>query len=195
MKLAQFLNISLEPKFADLEVLGVTHDSRQVQSGFVFVAIPGVPLPSRPPLDGHDYIPQALQRGAIAVVGTQPNLELAVPYLSVPDTRAALGDLAASFWDLDWKNAVAYFSNVAANWPSMWDGTMTATERYRVALMRYGDDLYAREQYCDAARQYQLSASIGPLDDTQSQKNANKAYAECFPPTEQTFPTPTVGIP
>jgi UDP-N-acetylmuramoyl-L-alanyl-D-glutamate--2,6-diaminopimelate ligase len=99
MKLAQFLNISLEPKFADLEVLGVTHDSRQVQPGFVFVAIPGVPLPSRPPLDGHDYIPQALERGAIAVVGTRPNLELAVPYLSVPDARVALGDLAASFWD------------------------------------------------------------------------------------------------
>jgi UDP-N-acetylmuramoyl-L-alanyl-D-glutamate--2,6-diaminopimelate ligase len=103
MKLAKFLNTILntvlEPKFADLEVLGITHDSRQVQPGFVFVAIPGVPLPSRPPLDGHDYIPQALERGAIAVVGTRPNLELPVPYLSVPDARAALGDLAASFWD------------------------------------------------------------------------------------------------
>ncbi len=99
MKLAQFLNMSLEPNFADLEVLGVTHDSRQVKPGFVFVAISGVPLPSRPPLDGHDYIPQALERGAIAIVGTQPNLELAVPYLSVPDARAALGDLAAAFWD------------------------------------------------------------------------------------------------
>jgi UDP-N-acetylmuramoyl-L-alanyl-D-glutamate--2,6-diaminopimelate ligase len=104
VKLAQSLNISLEPKFADLEVLGVTHDSRQVQPGFVFVAIPGVPLPSRPPLDGHDYIPQALERGAIAVVGTRPNLELAVPYLSVPDARIALGDLAATFWDHPAKN-------------------------------------------------------------------------------------------
>jgi UDP-N-acetylmuramoyl-L-alanyl-D-glutamate--2,6-diaminopimelate ligase len=103
MKLARFLNTILstvlEPNFAELEVLGVTHDSRQVQPGFVFVAIPGVPLPSRPPLDGHDYIPQALERGAIAVVGTRPNLELPVPYSSVPDARAALGDLAASFWD------------------------------------------------------------------------------------------------
>ena len=68
---------------------------------------------------------------------------------------------------------------------------MTATERYRVALMRYGDDLYAREQYCDATRQYQASASIGPLD-AESQKNANKSYAECFPPTEQIFPTPSL---
>jgi UDP-N-acetylmuramoyl-L-alanyl-D-glutamate--2,6-diaminopimelate ligase len=103
MKLAQFLNTVLntvlEPKFADLEVLGITHDSRQLQPGFVFVAIPGVPLPSRPPLDGHDYIPQALERGAIAIVGTRPNLELPVPYFSVPDARAALGDLAASFWN------------------------------------------------------------------------------------------------
>jgi UDP-N-acetylmuramoyl-L-alanyl-D-glutamate--2,6-diaminopimelate ligase len=99
MKLASFLNITLEPKFADFEVLGITHDSRQVQPGFVFVAIPGVPLPSRPPLDGHDYIPQALEHGAIAVVGTRPNLELPVPYLNVPDARASLGDLAATFWD------------------------------------------------------------------------------------------------
>jgi UDP-N-acetylmuramoyl-L-alanyl-D-glutamate--2,6-diaminopimelate ligase len=99
MKLAQFLTMTLEPKFAELEVLGVTHDSRQVQPGFVFVAIPGVPLPSRSPLDGHDYIPQALERGAIAVVGTRSNLELSVPYLSVSDARVALGDLAARFWD------------------------------------------------------------------------------------------------
>lgn len=103
--------------------------------------------------------------------------------------------LAASFWELDWKNAVLYFADVSASWPSMWDGTMTATERYRVALMRYGDDLYAREQYCDAARQYQLSASIGPIDDAQSQKNANKAYTECFPPTEVIFPTPIITPP
>jgi UDP-N-acetylmuramoyl-L-alanyl-D-glutamate--2,6-diaminopimelate ligase len=99
MKLAQFLNIPLGPGFSDLEVLGITHDSRRVKPGFVFVAIPGVPLPSRPPLDGHDFIPQALERGAIAVVGTRSTLELSVPYLSVPDARAALGDLAAAFWD------------------------------------------------------------------------------------------------
>ena len=39
MKLAQFLNMSLEPNFADLEVLGVTHDSRQVKPGFAVHAI------------------------------------------------------------------------------------------------------------------------------------------------------------
>jgi UDP-N-acetylmuramoyl-L-alanyl-D-glutamate--2,6-diaminopimelate ligase len=79
------------------EVRGVTHDSRLVQPGFVFVAIPGVPLPSRKPFDGHDYIPQAIQNGAVAVVGMR-ELHLNVPYLRVADARAALADLSAAFW-------------------------------------------------------------------------------------------------
>ena len=48
-----------------IPVAGVTHDSRLVRPGFVFVAIPGVPLPSRKPFDGHDYIPQAVANGAV----------------------------------------------------------------------------------------------------------------------------------
>jgi len=89
----------------DIPVAGVTQDSRLVQPGFVFVAIQGVPLASRPPLDGHGFIPQALQRGAIAVAGTK-DLDLPVPYLKVRDDRAALGDLAAAFWGYPAKKLV-----------------------------------------------------------------------------------------
>jgi len=80
-----------------LPVAGLTHDSREVQPGFLFVAIPGLPSPHRPPRDGHQFIPEALRRGAIAVVGSQP-LELPVPYLRVDDSRSALADLAAAFF-------------------------------------------------------------------------------------------------
>ncbi len=80
-----------------LPVRGVTHDSRLVEPGFVFVAIRGVPLQSRAPLDGHDFIPQALERGAVAVVGTK-ELKLSVPYCKVSHDRAALADLAAALW-------------------------------------------------------------------------------------------------
>ncbi|MCS7059227.1 MAG: UDP-N-acetylmuramoyl-L-alanyl-D-glutamate--2,6-diaminopimelate ligase [Meiothermus sp.] len=80
-----------------LEVRGITHDSRQVEPGYVFVAVPGVPLPSRKPLDGHDFIHEAIRRGAVAVVGTR-QLELPVPYLRVEDSRAALADLSAAFF-------------------------------------------------------------------------------------------------
>jgi len=99
---------------------------------------------------------------------------------------------AASFWELDWKNAVAYFSEVYAGWPSLWDGTMTASERYRIATMRYGDQLFADRQYCAAAEQYQTSQSLGNLD-ASSNKNAQQAYRQCYPPTPvvpPTFPVP-----
>lgn len=80
-----------------IEVRGITHDSRQVEPGYLFVALEGIPLPSRPPLDGHHFIEQALTRGAVGVVGTQ-SLNLQVPYLRVDHGRRALARLAARLW-------------------------------------------------------------------------------------------------
>ncbi len=48
--------------------------------------------------DGHAYIPDALKRGAVVVVGSQEGLHLPVPYLRVDDTRQALAYLAAGFF-------------------------------------------------------------------------------------------------
>lgn len=82
-----------EGELPDVRVTGVTYDSRQLQSGFVFVAFQGYSV------DGHRYIPQALERGAIAVVGTESLRNLEVPYIRVADSRAALAALAAAFYD------------------------------------------------------------------------------------------------
>ncbi|WP_460388394.1 Mur ligase family protein [Thermus thalpophilus] len=79
------------------EARGITLDSRRVAPGFVFVAVPGVPLPHRKPLDGHAFIPEALARGAIAVVG-EKDLSLPVPYLRVKDARLAIALLARRFY-------------------------------------------------------------------------------------------------
>ncbi|WP_243028127.1 Mur ligase family protein [Thermus albus] len=84
-------------KAPPLKALGLTQDSRRVAPGFVFVAIPGVPLPHRKPLDGHDFIPEALERGAIAVVGER-ELSLPVPYLRVKDARKLLAELSRRFY-------------------------------------------------------------------------------------------------
>lgn len=94
---------------------------------------------------------------------------------------ARLYVLGASFWDLDWKNAVFYFYQLYTGWPSLWDGTMTASERFRVASMRYGDELFAQEQWCPAYEQYQNAQKIGNLDAT-SEKNAYMAMMKCLPP-------------
>lgn len=90
---------------------------------------------------------------------------------------------ASAYFGSNWQMAVQQFSSVAAGWPAMWDGTMNATMRYKVALMRYGDQLAAENKSCDAVKQYQLAMQIGPLD-AASQKLYGKAQNECFPPTE-----------
>ena len=95
---------------------------------------------------------------------------------------------AASFWELDWRLAVEYFSQL--NGSGLWDGTMTATERYRIASMRYGDQLYLEEQYCAAYKQYQNAAALGQLD-ADSAKYSNQSYQICYPPT----PTATEALP
>jgi len=77
----------------DLDIVGLSYDSRKVEPGYLFVAIRGAHV------DGHDYIPQALERGAVAVVAEAGRrLDLPVPLIQVPDPHAALADLAAAFY-------------------------------------------------------------------------------------------------
>jgi tetratricopeptide (TPR) repeat protein len=96
---------------------------------------------------------------------------------------------AASFWELDWKLAAEYFGQL--NGSGIWDGTMTATERYRIAAMSYGDQLYAEEQFCEAYEQYLASQTVGQLD-ADTAARANQAYLGCYPPTGT--PEPTLAV-
>ena len=77
----------------DILINGVVADSRQVQPGNLFVALSGGIT------DGHRYIPDAIQRGAAAIVGSQPLEALAVPYIQVSEGRRALAYLAAGYYD------------------------------------------------------------------------------------------------
>lgn len=78
---------------AHVQVRGVVQDSRRVQPGDLFVAVSGGSA------DGHRYIPDALQRGACAVVGSQAISGLLVPYIQVENPRLALAQLAAALHD------------------------------------------------------------------------------------------------
>jgi len=73
---------------ADTNVTGVAQDSRAVESGDLFLAWKGVHQ------DGHDYVEQAVEAGAAAVVVERPLSGLRVPQLVVSDGRLA-GALAA----------------------------------------------------------------------------------------------------
>ncbi len=77
----------------DIPVAGITLDSRKVQPGYVFVAMPGDSV------DGHDFISMALENGASAVVGSKEIDNLPVPYIRLSKPRQALTYLAAAFYD------------------------------------------------------------------------------------------------
>jgi len=75
-----------------VKVSGVISDSRLVFPGCLYVAVPGSTF------DGHRYIPDALRKGAVAVVGMDKSVMLDVPYILVPDSRKALPYVAAAFY-------------------------------------------------------------------------------------------------
>jgi UDP-N-acetylmuramoyl-L-alanyl-D-glutamate--2,6-diaminopimelate ligase len=71
----------------------VVDDSRRVVDGALFVAVSGGLA------DGHDFIPTAVESGAVAVVGEHPDPGLSVPYIQVPDSRLALAKLASAYYE------------------------------------------------------------------------------------------------
>jgi UDP-N-acetylmuramoyl-L-alanyl-D-glutamate--2,6-diaminopimelate ligase len=73
------------------EVTGLAYDSRLVTPGSLFFAIPGIHV------DGHDFVPQAIERGAVAVVVEREVRDLPIPQLVVERSREALAD-AADAW-------------------------------------------------------------------------------------------------
>jgi tetratricopeptide (TPR) repeat protein len=84
----------------------------------------------------------------------------------------------ASFWELDWRQAVFYFEQVAPQWPGLRDGSgWTASERYRLALIGLGKTLIAEEQSCQAVETLQLALSYGA--DPQGEEALNEASERC----------------
>ena len=75
----------------DVEIAGVSIDSRNIRQGNLFFAIEGEKF------NGHDFIAQAVEQGAAAVVAHQPCDEFAVPVIQVADTHKALIELA-HYW-------------------------------------------------------------------------------------------------
>jgi len=72
----------------DVQFKGVSTDTRTIKSGDLFVALVG------PNFDGHKFIAQALEKGAVAAVVSRPVPEISAPLWQVEDTRIALGQIA-----------------------------------------------------------------------------------------------------
>lgn len=84
----QFENLS--EASSDVDVTGISFDSREVRPGDIFIALEGGRS------DGHLYIPQAITNGACAVVGGRAMDLAGLPYFQTRNPRQAMAHLAAA---------------------------------------------------------------------------------------------------
>jgi UDP-N-acetylmuramoyl-L-alanyl-D-glutamate--2,6-diaminopimelate ligase len=89
------------------DISGLAYDSRKVEEGYLFVAIKGERY------DGHDFIKDAIKKGAAALVYEHDNSELnsairnpqsTISFIRVKDSRKALACLANNFYEMPSKN-------------------------------------------------------------------------------------------
>jgi len=101
MKLGQLLKRMNLYRFSgnpEKEIGGLAYDSRRVEPGHLFVALKGHKL------NGHDYLKDAVQRGAVALVAEEfKGLQEDVEKISVPNSREALSELAIQYYNRPFK--------------------------------------------------------------------------------------------
>ena len=76
----------------DPMIEGVTADSRRVERGFLFAALPGAKV------DGKSFAPIAVARGAAAVLANEDMPQIGAPVVRVHDTRRAYALAASAFY-------------------------------------------------------------------------------------------------
>ena len=78
----------------DVEITGITNDSRKVRPGYLYVAIKGYKA------DGHNFIKKSLECGAQAIVSEEKlSLDTSIPQIVVRNTRKALSSLSCCFYN------------------------------------------------------------------------------------------------
>ena len=155
-------------------------------------------------VDGMYYF--ALRNYGYSLITQQGNLEGGIYQLTLAERFGPLDRdsnglregaryylIGASFWELDWEQAIFYFDQVYRGWSGLWDGTMSASERYWFAAMRYADQLVGEGQFCDADAYYVNAQAIAPLD-SQAAEGYELAHLTCFPPTVTVTSTATFSL-
>lgn len=74
------------------DIFGISYDSRKTKPGDIFVAVRGMTS------DGHDFIPNAIEKGASVIVCEEACVSDA-PYIMVKDCRIALALISAAWFN------------------------------------------------------------------------------------------------
>ncbi len=92
-ELLKHIDYSCSDRPVSLNIKGIAYDSRQVKKGYLFVSIKGMKA------DGHEFIPQAVKNGAVAIVCEREVEKIpGVFYVKTDDGRRSLALLAAAFY-------------------------------------------------------------------------------------------------
>ncbi|MGI5998118.1 MAG: UDP-N-acetylmuramoyl-L-alanyl-D-glutamate--2,6-diaminopimelate ligase [Lutispora sp.] len=95
MKLSELMeNINILRYHGDLdrEIEGITYDSRQVSKNYLFICIKGSHS------DGHSYIDQAIEKGAVAILVDKDIEKDGVTIIQVENSRVAMPMIGANFY-------------------------------------------------------------------------------------------------
>ncbi|SMB88388.1 UDP-N-acetylmuramoyl-tripeptide--D-alanyl-D-alanine ligase [Pasteurella testudinis DSM 23072] len=127
---AELINADAEP--SAVEVSQITTDTRKAGENALFFALKGTNF------DAHDYLAQAIEQGAAALVVEKADHVLDVPQLRVSDTRLALGQLAK------WLKAELAPKTVAMTGSS---GKTTVKEMTAAILAQCGEVLFTQGNF------------------------------------------------
>lgn len=81
------------PSLQNVAITGMTYDSRRVKPGDLFFCLSGAKV------DGHDYAPQAVAQGAVAIVAERELPLGEIPQVIVADSRKTMAELATVFYN------------------------------------------------------------------------------------------------
>jgi len=104
----------------------------------------------------------------------------------------------ASFWDVNWPEAVNYFRQVAQFAPNLRDASnVTASQRLHEALLKYGDQVSANGRLKDRCVALDLWSEAGNVAQLSGEYAAkwNQLNQECNPPTEVPTQAPPPEVP
>lgn len=94
------INVKATQMTQNILVSGLAFNSKKVEKGFLFVAISGNHM------DGHSFIEDAIQNGAVAIIGEKCLEVRNVPYFQVNDSRTALAYLAKKYFQNPTKDKI-----------------------------------------------------------------------------------------
>ena len=95
MKLSELIsevNVKEKYNFSDIEILGISYNSKTTQKGDIFVCLRGEHV------DGHNFAEGAVNRGAVAIM-CETKLEIDVPQIIVASTEQSIAPLADKFYN------------------------------------------------------------------------------------------------